>query len=273
MLCTSEAFCSISSMTSGRPISIPYGQFSDYQDLLPQELDDEHIMSGEQQPLNSPSVHSFFRHNVRLFHVMDDILLRSRNAKTVAYFESKEASSNTRIRRPVSSVNAALSLLNCILQLDGHLLSWHEYLPSHLEFPLEGTEALQGLPIWLQLQVRVLWSRFLHMRILLHRQTILFLLQPPDRTTWPINGIQEWPPIFSDCSVDSLVGASTVFRESGTPSTVEITLAHLSAKTCVSSAIFQMEVVNMIQLTRSAGEGWWWSFNGRKVLQNSRLSS
>ena len=243
-------------MIYGRPMGIPYGQFSDYQDGLPQQVDDQYIMTFQQQPSNAPSVNSFFRHSVRLYHVMDDILLRLRNAKATAYHDLQNISSDGKIQRPISNINAIISLLNTVLQLDGHLLSWHEYLPPHLQFPLE--EILTGPEhsSWLQRQIHVLRARFLAMRMLLHRQTILFLLQPPERRSWPQNGIQEWPPLFSDCNSDTLVGGSTLFRQQGTPSPVEATLTHLSANICVSSAISQIKALSA-RLT----EEWWWDFN------------
>ena len=66
-------------------MGIPYGEFSEYQDLLPQQVDDEYITRSQDQPANIPSLNSFFYHNVRLYHVINDVLLRLRNAKTGAY--------------------------------------------------------------------------------------------------------------------------------------------------------------------------------------------
>ena len=243
-------------------MGIPYGEFSEYQDLLPREVDDRYISRGQEQPTDTPSVHSFFLHSVRLYHVMDNVLLRLRNAKTTAYFDIQKASSDIRINRPVSNINAMLSLLNTILQLDGHLLSWHEYLPPHLQFPLHSVDPPNPeTPQWIQRQTHSLRSRFLGMRMLLHRQTILFLLQPPERLNWPQNGIQEWPPLFSDCNSDTRVGGSTLFRRQGVPSPVETTLTHLSANICISSAILQIEVIDRKIPSKLNGE-WWWDLNG-----------
>lgn len=248
-------------MLCGRPMGIPYGEFSEYQDLLPRQVDDEYIIRGQEQPANTPSVNSFFHHSVRLYHVMSDVLLRLRNAKTTAYFEMTKASSDMRINRPISNINATISLLNTILQLDGHLLSWHEYLPPHLQFFLHSVVPPNPeTPLWIQRQIYNLRSRFLGMRMLLHRQTILFLLQPPERRNWPQNGIQEWPPIFSDCNSDTLVGESTPFRWQGVPSSVETTLTHLSASICVSSAILQVKAIDS-QSSSRYGE-WWGDLNG-----------
>ena len=228
-------------MLYGRPMGIPYGEFSEYQDLLPQQVDDEYITRSQDQPVHIPSLNSFFHHNVRLYHVMNDVLLRLRNAKTGAYSEMAKASSDMRITRPVSNINATVPLLNTILQLDGHLLSWHEHLPPHLHFSLQNiVPPNPETPLWIQRQIYSLRNRFLGMRMLLHRQTILFLLQPPERRSWPRIGIQEWPPLFSDCNSDTLVGESTPFRWQGVPSSVEITLTHLSASIGVSSAVLQV---------------------------------
>ena len=241
-------------------MGIPYGEFSDYQDLLPRQIDDQYTALGQPQPNDVPSINSFFRHSVRLFHVMDHVLLRLRNAKTTAYFDLQKASGDLKIQTPVSNVNAMMSLLNTILQLDGHLLSWHEYLPSHLQFDVNAlTDSKAMVFPWLQRQLHMLRSRFLGMRMLLHRQTILFLLQPSERRNWPQNGIQEWPPLFSDCYSDSLVGGSTPFRRQGVPSPVEAAVTHLSASICVSSAILQIEGIDMYLHSKVTGD--WWDFN------------
>ncbi|KAL8702744.1 MAG: hypothetical protein Q9201_004083 [Fulgogasparrea decipioides] len=250
----------ISSSLYGRPVGIPYGQFSDYQDLLPQQVDDSHIALGQSQPTDAPSINSFFRHSVRLYHVMDHVLLRLRNAKKTAYFDLVKASADVQIQTPVSNVNAMSSLLVTILQLDGYLLSWHEYLPPHLRFSLDGPDDTPPTNVpWIQRQKHCLRSRFFGMRMLLHRQTILFLLQPSERRNWPQNGIQEWPPLFSDCYSDTLVGGSTPIRRQGIPSPVETTLTHLSARICVESAVSQIEA--MERLLNSERIGDWWDFN------------
>ncbi|KAL8838831.1 MAG: hypothetical protein Q9170_001986 [Blastenia crenularia] len=250
----------ISSMLYGRPMGIPYGQFSDYQDLLPRQIDDPIIALNQPQPDNMPSINSFFRHSVRLYHVMDNVLLKLRNAKKTAYYDLQKASSDVQIRTPVSNINSLISLFNTILQMDGHLLSWHEYLPPHLHFSLEGLEDIAGENHpWIQRQRHHLRSRFLGMRMLLHRQTVLFLLQPSERRNWPQNGIQEWPPLFSDCYSDTLVGGHTPIRPQGVPSSVETTLTHLSASICVASATLQIEAVEKYLGSRMIGE--WWDFN------------
>ncbi|KAL8636667.1 MAG: hypothetical protein Q9228_005961 [Teloschistes exilis] len=250
----------ISSMLYGRPMGIPYGQFSDYQDLLPRPIDDPSISLNQPQPDNVPSINSFFRHSVRLYHVMDNVLLKLRNAKKTAYFDLQKASSDVQIQTPVSNINSLISLFTTILQMDGHLLSWHEYLPPHLRFSLDNLEDIAREDhSWIQRQRHHLRSRFLGMRMLLHRQTVLFLLQPSERRNWPQNGIQEWPPLFSDCYSDTLVGGHTPIRRQGVPSSVETTLTHLSASICVASATLQIEAVKEYLGSRMIGE--WRDFN------------
>ncbi|KAI4167379.1 MAG: hypothetical protein LQ343_007256 [Gyalolechia ehrenbergii] len=255
----------ISSMLYGRPMGIPYGQFSDYQDLLPQQVDDSYIALGQLQPSDTPSVNSFFRHSVRLYHVMDHVLLSLRNAKKTAYFDLQKASGDVRIQTPLSNVNSLISLLTTVLRLDGYLLSWHEYLPPHLQFSIDNTNDTPstGVP-WIQRQRHFLRSRFLGMRILLHRQTILFLLQPSERRNWPQNGVQEWPPLFSDCYTDTLVGGWTPVRHQGVPSPVETTLTQLSAKICITAAILQIEAVERQLGSSMIGE--WWDFNCKLLV-------
>lgn len=253
-------------MIFGRPFSIPYGQFSNYQDMLPQQIDDEYIMKGHEQPPNHNSINAFFRHIIRLHHVMDDALLRLRETKSAAYYESINGSCDTGIRRPISGVNAAISLLTTILQLDGHLLSWQEYLPDYLKTNSINSECTSKLMRGVRRQAYVLHGRFLALRILLHRQTVLFLLQPVDRRSWPQAGIQEWPPIFSDCYNDSPVGVSTKFREGRAPSSVETALARTSAEICISSAMEQIEMIDLPSSKAFPREGWWWDFNCEALI-------
>ncbi|KAL8830061.1 MAG: hypothetical protein Q9191_001654, partial [Dirinaria sp. TL-2023a] len=250
-------FDRISSMLCGRPMGIPYDAFSDYQDRLPQQIDDDRITRREEQPANSPSINAFFRHSVRLYHVMSDVFLRLRAAKSSAYLELNKASIDVRINRPLSNVNALLSLLSTIMELDGHLLSWHENLPSFLKFALESLDhSTPPTKPWISRQVSTLRSRFLGMRMMLHRQTLLFLLQDPERRSWPQNGFQEWPPLFSDRYNDTSVGGSTQFRRKGLPSQVEVTMTHLSAKICVSCALLQIESIDAQTSCAPSGESW-----------------
>ena len=159
---------------------------SQNEDLLPQQVDDEYITRSQDQPASIPSLNSFFHHNVRLYHVMNDVLLRLHNAKTGAYSEMTKASSDMRITRPVSSINATVPIPNTIVQLDGDLLSWYEHLPLHLHLSLQNiVPPNPETTLWTQRQRYSLRNRFLGMRMLLHRQTILFLLQPPERGSWP----------------------------------------------------------------------------------------
>ena len=238
-------------------MGIPYGSFSDYQDKLPQQVDDDQIARHQGQPADTPSMNAFFRHSVRLYHVMGDVFLRLRDAKSAAYLELKKASSDVQIHRPVSNVNALLSLLSTITELDGHLLSWHEYLPAFLQFPLDSIAvSTQPTQPWISQQCSTLRNRFLGMRMMLHRQTLLFLLQSPERRSWPQNGIQEWPPLFSDRYNDTLVGGRTPFRRQGLPSQVEVTLTHLSASVCVSCALLQIEAIETQVSCTLDGELW-----------------
>lgn len=260
-------------MLCGRPIGIPYGIFSDYQDKLPQQVDDDHIARHQEQPADTPSMNAFFRHNVRLYHVMSDVFLQLRDAKSTAYLELKKASSDVQINRPVSNVNALLSLLSTITELDGHLLSWHEYLPAFLQFPLDRIAiSLQSTQSWIPHQVSTLRSHFLGMRMMLHRQTLLFLLQSPERRSWPQNGVQEWPPLFSDRYNDTLVGCSTPFRRQGLPSQVEVTLTHLSASICVSCALLQIEALDTHTSYTINGESWW-TLNGLSCQRSNSFFS
>lgn len=80
----------------------------------------------------------------------DDVLLRLRQAKKTAYYELVKKSGS--FIRPVSALNALIPLFNTILQLDGHILSWHENLPEYLKFPISHPSSGKvDSPNWLQL--------------------------------------------------------------------------------------------------------------------------
>lgn len=50
----------IASILCGRPIGIPYGEFAEYQDTLPQPADEEYIALGLGQPSEKPATNAFF---------------------------------------------------------------------------------------------------------------------------------------------------------------------------------------------------------------------
>ena len=93
------------------------------------------------------------------------------------------------------------------------------------------------------------------MRLLLHRQSILYLLQPPGKRVWR----QEELGHHSEGET----GRSHPLRNpstTDTPSLLERTPAQASASLCVASAQLQIETVNHFRPLRRTGS-WWWDFH------------
>ena len=250
---------SISSMIYGRPIGIPYGHLSTSPDSFPWPIDDSYILKSQAQPEGQLSVKTFFVHSMRLYYLMDEILERLHKAKGVIDGDLKGFRSKSDGWPLLVDSNSALSYLTIIVQLDGMLLAWHDSLPEQLQFSLDDIAVNKQHPRWLQRQNIVLRLRFLGMRTLLHRQTVLFLVQP-DKKYWPQNGAQMWPPLYSDTTANMSIGSSVAVRHFSKPSLSEIILARLSAKTCVLAACLQIESIDLYS-PMNLTETWWWDFH------------
>ncbi len=190
---------------------------------------------------------------------MDEILERLHKVKGIIDADLKGYPSKSEGWPLLVDGSSALSYLTVIIQLDEMLLAWHDSLPEFLRFPLEDVSVDKQHPLWLQRQTVILRNRFLGMRILLHRQTVLFLIQP-EKNVWPQNGLYMWPPVYSDTTADMSVGGSITVRHLSKPSLSEVTLAHLSAKMCVATALLQIQSIGFYA-PLSLTEGWWWDFN------------
>lgn len=246
-------------MIYSRPIGIPYGHLSTSPDSFPQPIDDAYLAKRQAQPNGHFSVNAFFVCSVRLYYLMDEVLERLHKVKGVIDADLKGYPSKSEGWPLLVDGSSALSYLTVVIQLDGMLLAWHDSLPEDLQFSLEDVSVHRKHPLWLQRQTVILRNRFLGMRILLHRQTVLFLIQP-EQDIWPQNGAHMWPPLYSDTTADMSIGSSVKIRHLRKPSLCEIALAHLSARTCVAAALLQIESINMfgpLNLT----EAWWWDFN------------
>lgn len=248
-------------MIYGKPIGIPHVGYPRNLADLPLAVDDKLIALGENQREDVPSLNAFFLSSVQLYRVMDKILERLLDTQTMTKADNED--------RPGEAQGlcgcSALSQLTAILQLDGFLLSWHETLPTHLKFSLDSVEMVRSYPPGIYRQRTVLQNRFLGMRILLHRQTLLFLLQPSKSRRWPRNASQTWPPLFSDLSGCSPVNCrhNGYSGKSALP-TVERQLAHLSANICVSMAQLQIEQIDLRRPAKFTG-AWWWDFHCKPI--------
>jgi len=203
---------------------------------------------------------------------MDQVLERLHKAKSALKSNLDGHASHADIWPLFPGSSHPITLLTVIIQLDSMLLNWHDTLPGYLMFTMDDVDIKGDQPAWLQRQVNVLKIRFLSMRTLLHRQTVLYLLQPPDqRQTWPQSGSVQWPPLFADYGGGMSIGGATRFPPIGTASSSEANLAHLSASMCVKSALLTIDSIDIyspLQLT----EAWWWDFNGKLGLLDTSTS-
>ena len=246
-------------MIYGRPIGIPYGRFSTSPDSFPWPINDSCIIRHQAQPPRDVSMIAFFVYSIRLHYLMDEVLERLHRAKGVIDADLRGTPSKSLGWPLLVESNSALSYLTVVIQLDGMLLAWHDSLSEELQFSLEDLAADKQYPRWLQRQRIILRLRFLGMRNLLHRQTVLFLMQPY-KEIWPQNEAHMWPPLYSDTTMDMSIGGSVAVRHFSKPSLPETTLAHLSAKTCVAAALSQIESIYLYS-SQNLTESWWWDFN------------
>ncbi|KAK5188766.1 hypothetical protein LTR92_011218 [Exophiala xenobiotica] len=151
-------------MISGRPTGILFPrQNSHVVDSL-KVIDKLFVLSEPRGTGETPSIYAFFFCSVKLYVLMDKIFESLRTLQTTA-----GSGENPTTHR---------SLFIAILDLDADLLDWHSALPEWLKFSLDKAEQPPTeYPVWLRRQRCILALRFLGMRILLHRQSVLFLLR------------------------------------------------------------------------------------------------
>lgn len=255
-------------MVYGRPVGISHtGRHANHSDL-PSPVDDKFIALGQSQPDANPSKNAFFSWVVKLYHLMDDIL-ESLHHTSPAGKVTPGIQKNPGLNK--SCTYCAHSQLTTILQLDALLLGWYNDLPQQLKFSLDGLDDLTALPYIFQRQRSVLKTRFIGMRILLHRQSILFLLQSSQTRQWPRNTSRKWPPLFSDTSVAALnTGQNTGCPTREYSPFTETQLARISANICVQMAQLQIEAIDSSRPAGLSG-AWWWDFHcqyHRRVLYN-----
>ncbi len=140
---------------------------------LPLAVDDEFLneQSDYCQPVQVPSKLEYFRHIVDQCRLVDRVLntlfksAGTSSSVSTTVYEDTEQKQLVKIELH--------DLLAMSIQLDGALLAWQDGLTLHLR-----TES--DAPEWhFQRQRSVLLMRFLHTRLLIHRQTLLFYIWRP----------------------------------------------------------------------------------------------
>jgi hypothetical protein len=253
-------------MVYDRPIGIPYLHMM-HEACLPQSTDDSYISQDQRQPKEVPSVNAFYISSIRLYYAMDEILERLHKANAMGQSDVECGMDSKDDSRQIDCDSNPLPLLTTIVQLDGILLKWHHSLPPFLKFSLDSVKENNSYATfpWLQRQRTILRNRFVGMRILLHRQTVLFLLQPSNDRIWPQNAAYNSSPLFSDISSKPSEIGSTPLHRNVIPSSLEDTIAQHSASICVSSALLQIESIDALRPLKLTG-AWWWDFHCKQSL-------
>ncbi|KAH8131001.1 hypothetical protein LI328DRAFT_161041 [Trichoderma asperelloides] len=141
---------------------------------LPLAVDDEFLneASNYTQPSNIPSKIEFFNHIVTQCRLLAKVLdtlydnTPSSSGSGGGSSSSSSAGRETRVRIKVDLPD----LLAMSIQLDGELVVWQNLLPPHLRTDSD-------VPGWhFERQRNVLLMRFLHIRLLIHRQTLLYYI-------------------------------------------------------------------------------------------------
>jgi hypothetical protein len=228
------------------PVRIPRVHSATKMKDLPAVADGE-FAPNWQYPNKEPK-NATFVHTASLYRVMDDVLERLQ--------EATDKNPNDLPRN-----GAAISQLAALAQLDSILLNWFDALPTEMKFALDGVEKEHSESSALSCQRQALKIRFLGMRLLLHRQTILFLHQPVETRTWSEESTSNRPPLFSDQAGD-LAGFRHVEKPRCAESPFLLQLAHVSARICVDSAKAQIEALEKYRGIRISG-AWWWDFHCR----------
>lgn len=251
-------------MVYGKPIGIPTFRSLAASDHLPQVADDHYIATGQCQPKDTPSLNSLFVHTASLYRVMDNIFARLRDAFNTV---NTDLACRSHLDPEAATVSQscccnAESQLSMVLHLDGLLLHWHDTLPEYLQLFRQDQGINTRFPnaALEQRQRAALKIRFLGMRILLHRQTILFLGQSQDTRHPPYDARPKWPPQFSDNSGDPAVNHRGSLERPHPHTVLGTQLAHLSATLCVDSALASIEAIDHYRAIRSTG-AWWWDFH------------
>ncbi|KAL7922734.1 hypothetical protein ACQKWADRAFT_320672 [Trichoderma austrokoningii] len=142
---------------------------------LPLAVDDEFLdeASNYTQPSNIPSKIVFFNHIVTQCRLLAKVLdtLYDNTPSSSGSGAGSSSSSSSAGRETRVRIKADLpDLLAMSIQLDGELVVWQSLLPPHLRTDSD-------VPGWhFERQRSVLLMRFLHIRLLIHRQTLLYYI-------------------------------------------------------------------------------------------------
>lgn len=139
---------------------------------LPLPVDDEYLTehAGYRQPDGVPSKLEYFRFIVSHCRLVERVLngIFKNGGST-----GEDAAKSGKLRSGAGRMTDPAELLAMSIQLDGALTAWQDGLPPHLR---PGSDAAEWA---FQRQRSVLLMRFLHLRLLIHRQTLLLYISRP----------------------------------------------------------------------------------------------
>ncbi|RFU25946.1 hypothetical protein B7463_g10395, partial [Scytalidium lignicola] len=251
----------VSSMIYGRPLGISERTSCNFDGELPKPIDDKYLAQDQPQPKDVPSINAFLGCNVELYAIMDSILEKLSQTSNVQKCQDMNTNGSSSSPQGIASIeNNALHLLTTIVQLDKLLLNWHANLPTYLKFLLDKVTCDNTLSPQIQRQRNILRSRFLGMRVLLHRQTILVLLQNSDKRIWHHGTTTSWLALFSNVTYAAEASDTPPAEAGGQQPSLEAVIARHSARICVSSALLQIESIDTLRPIRRTG-AWWWNFH------------
>jgi hypothetical protein len=154
------------SMKFGRPPTIDEASAFDVD--LPLEVDDQYINQGSvapRQPENRPSLITFFTRTILMIDIMGKVLseLYHPRRKTT----NKRGASTRDAATPSRNATHSYIISHSVL-LDAELVSWLDQVPAHLKQKPEIPDGPE-----FELQRNVLLTRYINLRLLVHRQTFL----------------------------------------------------------------------------------------------------
>ncbi|RDW62530.1 hypothetical protein BP5796_10832 [Coleophoma crateriformis] len=244
----------VSTMIFNRPNISSCPMYEAGMEISPQ-IDDLNIEKELNSPDQMSSLDSFFLHTTRLYCIADEISHHLPNTGVTNIGSSSPEVGRGRTRIIELPGSRMLSYLTTVNQLDQLLLRWRDSLPNSFKFNGDNTDREDDVPASVQRQRNVLHTRFLGLRILLHRQSLLYLLQRSESRPLAHLPSTQWRPLFWETSIESELAA---YSKDLTPSPLETTAAQLNAHLFVSSA---QQLLELLAPRKSHGEGWWFDFH------------
>ncbi|RDW81874.1 hypothetical protein BP6252_02986 [Coleophoma cylindrospora] len=241
-------------MIFNRPNSSSSPMYEAGLEISPQ-INDLNIEQDQNPPDQMSSLDSFFLHTTRLYCIADEISHHLSNTGVTNISSSSTEVHRGRSRTTDLPGSRMLSYLTTVNQLDQLLLRWRDSLPNSLKFNDHKTDREGDVLAPIQRQRNVIHTRFLGLRILLHRQSLLYLLQRSESRPLAHLPPTQWRPLFWETSIESDLAA---YSKNPTPSPLETTAAQLNAHLFVSSA---QQLLELLGPTRSHAGGWWFDFH------------